>query len=48
MGEGVGLIAADLGGGVACESEETAKTVPGIRAENRRRMSFLPEWLLKQ
>jgi hypothetical protein len=48
MGEGVGLIAADLGGGVACASKETAKAVSIIRAENRRRMSFLPERLLKQ
>jgi hypothetical protein len=42
MGEG--LIAADLAGGVACASEETAKTVPVIRTENPRRMLFLPVW----
>jgi hypothetical protein len=44
MGEGVGLIAADLAGGAACASEETDRTVPVIRSENPRRMSFLPVW----
>ena len=44
MGEGVGLIASDLAGGVAYASEETDKTVPVIRIENPRRMSFLPVW----
>ena len=34
----------DLAGGVACASEETDKTVPVIRSENPRRMSFLPVW----
>jgi hypothetical protein len=50
MGEGVGLIIADLGGGVACASEETAKTVPVIRTitENLRLMVFLPEGHLDQ
>jgi hypothetical protein len=42
MGAGVGFTLADFGGRVACASEETAKTVPVIRAENPRRISFSP------
>jgi hypothetical protein len=42
IGAGVGF--ADFGWEAACVSEETAKTVPVIRSENPKRMSFLPVW----
>jgi hypothetical protein len=43
-GADVGFMLADFAGGVACASEETDKTVPVIRSEIPRRMSFLPMW----
>ena len=42
IGAGVAFTLADFGWGAAGASMETAKTVPVIRTENPRRMSFLP------
>src|ERR1700752_795918 len=42
MGPVVDWTGAGVGCWVACASEETAKTVPVIRSEIPRRMSFLP------
>jgi hypothetical protein len=44
IGAGVGFTLAGFGWVAACASEETAKTVPVIRTENPKRMSFLPVW----